>query len=244
MKIYGKNPVLERLKADPKSVRRIFVVAGHPEHSYIATKARKYGIPVLVVHSHQMLKLGKSQNTQGLLMDVEDFAYVPFDDLLDIAVAERLTPIFIDSLTDPQNLGAILRSAGCLGGFAIVLPTHDTVKVTDTVMRIACGGENHVRVSRVSNLGHAISEAKEKGFWIAGSVVKEGESIYDVKFSFPLGVVIGAEDKGIRDVIQQRLDIKITIPMAQPRMSLNAAHATTILCYETNRQKKAFWKKA
>jgi 23S rRNA (guanosine2251-2'-O)-methyltransferase len=239
MKIYGKNPVLERLKADPKSVRRIFVVSGHPEHGYIATKAKKYGIPVLVVHAHQMLKMGKSQNTQGLLMDVEDFAYVPYDDLLDIAVAEGLTPIFIDSLTDPQNLGAILRSAGSLGGFAVVLPTHDTVKVTDTVMRVACGGENHVRVSKVSNLGQAISQAKDRGFWIAGSVVKDGESIYEVKFPFPLGIVIGSEDKGIRDVIQQRLDVKVTIPMAQPRMSLNAAQATTIFCYEINKQKQA-----
>ena len=99
MKIYGKNPVLERLKSDPKSVRRIFVVSGHPEHGYIATKAKKHGIPVLVVHPHQMLKMGKSQNTQGLLMDVEDFAYVPYDALLDAAVAEGLTLIFLDSLT-------------------------------------------------------------------------------------------------------------------------------------------------
>ena len=137
MKIYGKNPVLERLKADPKSVKRIFVVAGHPEHSYIATKARKHGIPVLVVHPGQMLKLGKSQNTQGLLMDVEDFAYVDFDDLLDQAIVEKLTLVFLDSLTDPQNLGAILRSTGSLGGFAVVLPTHESVEVTDTVMRVA-----------------------------------------------------------------------------------------------------------
>ena len=239
MKIYGKNPVLERLKADPKSVKRIFVVAGHPEHSYIATKARKHGIPVLVVHPGQMLKLGKSQNTQGLLMDVEDFAYVDFDDLLDQAIVEKLTLVFLDSLTDPQNLGAILRSTGSLGGFAVVLPTHESVEVTDTVMRVACGGENHVRVSKVSNLGHAINKAKEKGFWIAGSVVKDGESIYEAKLPFPLGLVIGSEDKGIRDVIQQRLDVKLTIPMAQPRMSLNAAHATTILCYETNKQKRS-----
>jgi 23S rRNA (guanosine2251-2'-O)-methyltransferase len=238
MKIYGKNPVLERLKADPKTIKRIFVVAGHPEHSYIATKARKHGIPVLVVHPGQMLKMGKSLNTQGLLMDVEEFAYVPYDDLLEVAVAEGLSLIFLDSLTDPQNLGAILRTTGSLGGFAVVLPTHDSVQVTDTVMRIACGGENHVRVSKVSNLGQAINKAKDKGFWIAGSVVKEGECIYDAKLPFPIGLVIGSEDKGIRDVIQQRLDVKLTIPMAQPRMSLNAAHATTIFCYEINKQKK------
>jgi 23S rRNA (guanosine2251-2'-O)-methyltransferase len=96
-----------------------------------------------------------------------------------------------------------------------------------------------VRVSKVSNLGQAISQAKDRGFWIAGSVVKDGESIYEVKFPFPLGIVIGSEDKGIRDVIQQRLDVKVTIPMAQPRMSLNAAQATTIFCYEINKQKQA-----
>lgn len=237
MKIYGKNPVLERIKSNPKSVRHIYVQAGHPEHSYIALKAKKYGLPVTVVDQRRMLKLGRSLNTQGLLLEVEDFGYSDYDDCLETAAAEKITFLFVDGLNDPQNLGAIIRSVACLGGFVIVLPTHDSVHVTDSVMRVACGGENYVRVCKVNNLNNAIQKAKEKGFWIAGSVVKGGKDLRQVKFPFPLGIVVGGEDKGIREVVQQRLDVKITIPMAHQRMSLNAAHATSIICYETTRQK-------
>lgn len=243
MKIYGKNPVLERLKSNPKSIKRIFIQAGHPEHSYIATKAKKYAIPVIVSHAQHMMKLGKSMNTQGLVIDVEDFSYVDYDELLDIAVAEGLILVFLDGLTDPQNLGGILRTVGSLGGFAVVLPTHDSVQVTDTALRVACGGENHTRVAKVNNINNAIQKAKDKDFTIAGSVVKDGQSLFGVELPFPLGIVIGSEDKGIRDVIQQRLDLKLTIPMAQARMSLNAAHATTIFCYEAKKQKELLRKK-
>ncbi|NTV29872.1 MAG: 23S rRNA (guanosine(2251)-2'-O)-methyltransferase RlmB [Candidatus Omnitrophica bacterium] len=237
MKIFGKNPVLERIKSNPKSVRHIYVQAGHPEHSYIALKSKKYGIPVTVVDQRRMLKLSRDMHTQGLLMEVEDFGYQDFDECLETAEADGVTFLFIDGLTDPQNLGAIIRSVACLGGFVLVLPTHDSVHVTDAVMRVACGGENYVQVCKVNNLNGAIQKAKDKGFWIVGSVVKGGEDLRKVKLPFPLGIVVGSEDKGIREVVQQRLDVKVTIPMAQQRMSLNAAHATSMICYETTKQK-------
>lgn len=243
MKIYGKNPVMERLKANPKSIRVIFVQAGHPEHSYIAGKAKKYGIPVTVMDARKMMKLGRSSNTQGLMMEVHDFAYTPFDDVVDEAVEGGTTLIFIDGLTDPQNLGAIIRSLGCLGGFTLVLPTHDSVHVTEAVLRVACGGDNYVRVCKVNNLNQAISKAKEKGVWIAGSVVKDGQDLKKARLPFPLALVIGSEDKGIREVTAQKLDIKLSIPMAHARMSLNAAHATSMFCYEIVKQKPAHVKK-
>ncbi len=237
MKIYGKNPVLERLKADPKSIRVIFVQSGHPEHSYIASKAKKYSIPVQVVEARKMLKLGRSMNTQGLLMDVQDFEYADYEDVVEEAAAGTTVLVFIDGLNDPQNLGAIIRSLGCLGGFALVLPTHDSVHVTDTVLRVACGGENHVRVVKVNNLNQAITKAKSKGIWIAGSVVKDGIDLKETKLPFPLALVIGSEEKGIRDVTLPRLDVKLSIYMAHPRMALNAAHAASIFCYEINKQR-------
>lgn len=237
MKIYGKNPVLERLKANPRSVRVIYVEAGHPEHSYIASKAKKHGIPITVVSEHKMIKLGRTLNTQGLIMEVTDFEYGDFEEVLDTAEEEGLTFLFLDSLTDPQNLGAIIRSMGCLGGFVIVLPTHDSVHVTDSVLRVACGGDNYVKICKVNNLNNAIQKAKQKGFWIAGSVVKDGQDVRTLKLPFPLGIVVGCEEKGIREVIQQRLDMRLTIPMAHPRMSLNAANAAGMFCYEITKQR-------
>jgi 23S rRNA (guanosine2251-2'-O)-methyltransferase len=238
MKIYGKNPVIERIKADPKSVKRVYVEIGHPDHSYIASKMKKYGVPVLGVPSSKMLKLGRSLHTQGLLIEVEDFGYADYDDLVDEAYAQGTTLLFIDGITDPQNMGAILRSAACLGGFAIVIPTHGTVDINDTVTRVACGGENHVKVSKVNNLNNAIEKAKAKGFWIAGSVVKDGEDLTRAKLPLPLGLVVGSEGKGIRDVTLKHLDVKLTIPMAKERLSLNVAHATALFCYEIKKQKE------
>ena len=230
MKIYGKNPVLERLKANPKSVKVIFIQSGNSEHSYIASKAKKYGIPISVIEARKMMKLGRSQNTQGLLMEVEDFMYTNYEDVLDEAAEGATSFVLVDGLTDPQNLGAIIRSLGCLGGFTLVLPTHDAVHVTDAVLRVACGGDNYVRVCKVNNLNQAIQKAKSRGIWIAGSVVKDGLEVKDiktVKLPFPLALVVGSEEQGIRDVTLQKLDIKLSIPMAHPRMALNAAVEST-----------------
>lgn len=238
MKLYGRNPVLERIKTNPRSIRRIFIEFGHPETGYINQKARKWGIPVSGVPTSKILKLARNVNAQGLLADVDDFAYQAFKDILPLAREKNATLVFLDELNDPQNLGGIIRSLGCLGDFYIVLPTHHSVEVTETVLRVACGGDNYIGVSKVSNLAQAISTAKEEGFWIAGTVVKEGTDLFDAQLQFPLALVIGSEQKGIRDVVRKHLDIALTIPMAHPRMSLNVAHAAAVLCYEVVRQKR------
>ncbi|MCB9772441.1 MAG: 23S rRNA (guanosine(2251)-2'-O)-methyltransferase RlmB [Candidatus Omnitrophica bacterium] len=238
MKLYGRNPVLERIKSNPRSILKIFVQAGHPESAYVHEKAKKYGIPVNVVPGSKMLKLARDVNSQGLLAEIEKFSYLPLPDVLEAAKKKNATLVFLDELNDPQNLGGIMRSLGCLGDFYIVLPTHHSVEVTETVLRVACGGDNYVGVSKVANIAIALAKAKEEGFWIAGSVVKDGQDLMETRFQFPLALVIGSEQKGIRDVIRKQLDLLVTIPMANARMSLNAAHATTILCYEILRQRK------
>ena len=237
MKLYGKNPVLERMRSNPQSIRRILVEQGHEDHGFIAGKARKHGIPVSAVPASQLLKIARNVNTQGIVADVDDFAYVPYAELLELAVSKHLVLVFLDGILDPQNLGAIIRSLGCLGDFAIVLPTKESVSVTEAVLRVASGGENYVRVSQVSNLAQAIVKAKDAGFWIAGSIVDDGEEIFNVQLQFPLGLVLGSEQKGIRDVIKKYLDLKVTIPMSQKRMSFNVAQAATIFAYEITKQK-------
>ena len=238
MRIYGKNPVLERLKSNPQSIKKIFVEAGNAEAEYIRSKSRKWGIPFYSIPREKMVRMVRNLNAQGVLMEVEEFAYVSFPDLLEQACAEGLSLLFLDSLVDPQNLGGIIRSAACLGDFAIVLSTHDSAGVTETVLRVASGGENHVSVARVSNLGNAISDAKKAGYWIAGAVVDKGQNLYETTLSFPLGLVVGSEQKGIRDILRKQLDVAVSIPMAQERLSMNVAHAVTAFCYEITKQKK------
>ncbi len=237
MKIFGKNTVLERMRANPRSIKKVYIEQGLGDTSYLSQKARKWGIPFLLIERNKMAKMARNINAQGVLAEVDDFEYVSFDDLVEKAKEKRLSLLFLDGLKDPQNLGAIFRSLACLGGFAVVLPKKESVEVTPTVSRVACGGENHVPVSKVSNLAQAIAKAKSCGFWIAGAVVKEGQDLGSVRLSFPLGVVIGSEEKGIRDVILKQIDLKLTIPMKQERLSLNAAQAAAIICYEITKQK-------
>jgi 23S rRNA (guanosine2251-2'-O)-methyltransferase len=237
MKLYGKNPVIERLKANPQSIRMILVEQGHPDHGYIATKARKHGIAVNAVSGQQIMKLARNHNTQGVMADVLDFAYVPYEELLERAVDKGTTLVFLDVVTDPQNLGSIMRGLGCLGDFSVVLPTKDSVSVTEIVLRVASGADNYVGVAQVSNTANAIKKAKDAGFSIAGSVVEEGENLFETRFQFPLALVVGSEQKGIRDVIKKHLDHKITIPMTHARISFNVAQATAIIAYEITKQK-------
>jgi len=237
MKLYGKNPVLERLKTAPRSILKLYLADGHPDAGYVHQKAKQYAVPVVCVPGSKLQKLARNANTQGIVAEVEDFGYVSLEDLLAREDSKKKTLIFVDELNDPQNLGAILRSLACLGDFAVVIPTHHSVGVTETVLRVACGGENYVPVAKVKNLASAISRSREAGYWIIGTVVKNGQAIWETKFNFPLGVVIGSEQKGIREIIAKQLDLAVTVPMAHPRMAMNAAHAASVLAYEVVRQR-------
>jgi 23S rRNA (guanosine2251-2'-O)-methyltransferase len=238
MRLYGKNSVLERLKSKPKSIQRIYIEDGHLEGSYIRQKAKQWGIPVCSVPSSKIQKLTRAINAQGILMEVEEFRYVPFAELLGEALKRNHTLVLLDGINDPQNLGVMVRSLACLGKFSIVLPTHGSVGVTEAVLRVACGGDNYVPIARVSNLNQAIATAKKAGFWIAGAVVTEGEDLRKVQLPFPLALVMGSEQKGIREILRKQLDKALTIPMQHQRLSLNVAQAATIFCYEIARQRK------
>ncbi|MBI3314787.1 MAG: 23S rRNA (guanosine(2251)-2'-O)-methyltransferase RlmB [Candidatus Omnitrophica bacterium] len=237
MRLFGKNPVIERLKANPKSVRRVLLELGHPDTAYVHKKCHQWGIPVASLPRSKIQKLARSLNTQGVLAEIDEFGYQPFEDMLDVAWDKKQTLVFLDNLTDPQNLGGILRTCGSLGDFAVVLPTAESVSVTETVLRVACGGENYLPVARVSNLANAIAKAKKKGFWIIGAVAKGASRLNEVRMQFPAGVVLGSEDKGIREIIRQKLDCEVMVPMKQERMSLNVAHAASIICWEVVRQR-------
>jgi 23S rRNA (guanosine2251-2'-O)-methyltransferase len=238
MKLYGKNPVIERLKANPKSIQRIMIDVNHADLSYIRKKCNQWGIGVSTVPHSKIQRLAQNLNTQGILAEIQDFAYVQLDDLLSNALEKKRAPVFLDNLNDPQNLGGIIRTCGALGGFDIVLPTTESVSVTESVLRVACGGENYLSVAKVSNLGNAIEKAKKAGFWILGTVVEGAPSLTEIQLQFPLGLVMGSEEKGVRDIILKKLDAQVMVPMKNQRMSLNVAHAASMVCYEIIRQKK------
>lgn len=206
----------------------------------IHKRAKQHGIPILPVTASKMMKIGRNRNTQGIMADVEEIAYVPYEEALSSALKKKRTLVFLDGLNDPQNLGAIVRSLACLGKFCIILPTHDSVSVTESVLRVATGGENYIVFAKVANLANALKKAKDAGFKIAGTLVEGGQSLTETVLPYPLGLVIGSEQKGIRDVNRKLLDLELSIPMANTTLSLNAAQAATIFCYEITKQKNQY----
>src|SRR5271170_7777065 len=117
MKLYGKNPVIERLKSNPKSIRRIMLDEDHVDLDYIRKKCNQNGIGLQTVPHSKIQRLAQNLNTQGILADIDDFAYVAIDELLDACFEKKRVPVFLDNLNDPQNLGGIIRSCGALGIF-------------------------------------------------------------------------------------------------------------------------------
>jgi len=235
MRLYGKRPVLERLKTAPKTIRAL-ILQQDTDAADLVKAAKSAGITFLSKSRHEFSRLAPEVHTQGVLAEVEDFRYTEIEELLRQA-EPRPTLILLDRVTDPQNFGAILRTLACLGGFAVVLPRHESAEVNETVLRIACGGENHVPVARVTNLVQACEAAKEAGYWIAGAVPAEGTPLHAADWPVPLAVVLGSEGTGIRPGLEKQLDLKLSLPMPGAPLSFNVATAAALIGYEVTRRR-------
>ncbi|MBI4697744.1 MAG: 23S rRNA (guanosine(2251)-2'-O)-methyltransferase RlmB [Nitrospirae bacterium] len=238
MYLYGKNSVLERLQSNPKSVRKIFMQDNFSDQLIIKAMD-SLNIPVSRVSEKDLLRIKRADRLQGIVAEVSKYQYAPFEKLLNLPDKDRPVFIFLDSLNDPHNLGTIIRTAACFGGFAVVVPEHGSCEVNETVIHVASGGENFVPVSLVTNLATAMIEAKKAGYWAAGAVVEGGEDLNKVSLPFPLCLVLGSEGKGIRYGLQKHLDLKISLPMRGAQLSFNVAMACAIFSYEIVRQRPA-----
>lgn len=236
MYLYGKNSIWERLKADPQSIRRIFVQDNF-DAPHIMKLMKSEAIPVTKVTEKDLLKIKRADRLQGIVAEVNKYAYTPFEKLLGLPEKERLSFIFLDSLNDPHNLGSIMRIAACFGGFALVIPQHSSCEVNETVIHVASGGENFVPVSLVTNLTTTLIEAKKAGYWAVGTVVEGGEDINRVSLPFPICLVLGSEGTGLRYGIQKHLDLKITLPMRGAQLSFNVAMSCAIFAHEIAKQR-------
>ena len=236
MLLFGRNSVLERLKANPKTVNKVLLHEGFDD-PVIMGIIKSLKIPIKHVPQKELLKLKHTERLQGIVAEVGEFKYLSFGQLQDKFNEKRLSFILLDGVTDPQNLGAIIRIAACFGGFAIVIPERDSCEVNETVLNIASGGENYVPICRINNLSNALIHAKKAGYWIAGTVVEGGEDLNKISFPFPLCLVLGSEGKGIHHGVQKHLELKATLPMRGAALSFNVAMASAIFCYEITRQK-------
>ncbi len=244
MLLYGKRSVRERIKANPKSIKKIYLQKEifQPE---IISLARRNDIYFEIIESRRFFKLARRVQAQGIIAEVDNkFQYHNFETLINQNDKNKLTLIFLDRVTDPQNLGAILRVCACLGDYGIVLPRNESAQVNETVLKVACGAENYIPVCCVTNLSKAIQEAKEQGYSIGATIVEGGETPYQIKFNFPLGLLFGSEEKGIRPGLIKYVDYKLTLPMPGERLSFNVAMAVAIFCYEVSGQKRVYEKES
>lgn len=235
MYLYGKNSVHERLKANPGSIRQVYLQDNfNAPHITALLKANK--IPVKVVSENDLMRIKRADRLQGIVAEVYKYQYTLLEDLLNVPGEQRPSLLFLDNLNDPHNLGSIMRIAACFGGLGLVIPEHSSVEVNETVIHVASGGENFVPVSQVTNLSAALLKAKKAGYWAVGTVVEDGQNLNKVSLPFPLALVLGSEGKGVRYGIQKHLDMKVTLPMKGARLSFNVAMACAIFCHEIAKQ--------
>jgi len=234
--LFGKNPVLERIKAAPSSIRKLYLQK-RTDLSVIVQEAKKQGLDFVSVEKDMITKLAGDSHTQGVVAEIDDFMYTPFSDILSAAIKNKTVIIFLDGITDPQNLGSIIRTLACFGGFSLVIPEFDSASVNETVLRVASGGENFVKIACVSNIATVLKKVRVEGINISGAVAGDGVPIYGVDFHLPSAVVIGSEGKGIRPGVLKELDIKFSVPMSGGQLSFNASVSAAIIAAEISRRK-------
>ena len=241
--IYGINPVTEAIVSG-KTINKIYVQKGNKEAYNIAKKARENRIVVVEAEKSKLDKMITAENenirnSQGVVASVTEYKYFEIEDILQYAREKNEAPfvIILDKIEDPHNLGAIIRSAECLGAHGIIIQKRNAAQVTDIVEKVAAGACNYMKIARVTNITESIKKLKDNGLWIYGLDMDGASEIYNTDFSGAIGLVVGNEGTGISDLVLKNCDFIVKIPMVGQIESLNASVSTAICMYEVVRQK-------
>lgn len=238
--IYGIHPSIEVLKDSPLAVKEIFIRKGSDSLKKITpfiTNKKTFIREIATKEFDKRFEKDlESKNTQGVVLMIGLPKILNFDDFLNnIKPTIKTSVILLDELTDAGNVGAIIRSAVCLGASAILMPKHNQAPINGTVYKTSAGLVSKIPLVEVVNVNTALSKLKEKGFWIYGLSEKAENNISDEKFETPVVFVIGNEHNGIRAKTLEVCDILLKIPMENGADSLNASVASAILMYEWKR---------
>jgi len=236
-KIDRLNPVLETLRASPGRVNKIFVQkdAGPRRIGEIVRQARANGVPVLFVPKPKLDRM--SPHHQGVLAEI---APRPFSSIEEILAGSGVPfLILLDEVEDPQNLGAIARSAVGAGADGLVLPERRSAGLTETVATVSAGALEHLKVARVGNLARAMSDFKNRGIWLVGAEASAPEAWFAFDYTQPVGIVLGSEGRGLRPIIRKACDKVLSIPLAGRVTSLNVAAAAAVFLFEVLRQRRS-----
>ena len=229
----GRRRFSEMMIAPPRSGRRF---------SDLRTAAEKKRIPVRELSTDQLNKLTASTHHQGIAARVSTY---PYCGLIDILSTRRKHEdasflLVLDSIVDPHNLGAMIRTALCAGVHGVIIPKDRSAAATPVVSRVSAGALERIRIARVTNLARTLQDLKSEGLWIVGLAVQATASLFSLDLVGPLAVVIGGEEKGLRPLLKKQCDFLSAIPMAGPLDSLNASAAAAVALYEVRRQRSVY----
>jgi len=245
MLIIGRNPILETIKYDPKSIKKVILLTGTADKKIteILRQARKNNIIIEQKNRKEFdklfLKKDKSEGiSQGILADILDFSYSDFENVIsNIKKKDNSVILILDEIQDPHNLGAIIRTAAATGMDSIIIPEKNSVKVNHTVIKASSGATNFIDIILIKNTTDAIKYLRENGYKILGTSSHSNISHYDYRFEGHLGLIFGSEGAGIRKSIMRLCDDLITIPIVGKIKSLNVSVAAGVILYEILRQK-------
>jgi 23S rRNA (guanosine2251-2'-O)-methyltransferase len=239
MYIHGRNPIIEAFRAGT-TVAKIFIRFGTQGHvvEEIKRYAREHGVPVTQLDKQKFDRLGAPKEAQGIVALIEEISLLSLEELIGTR-REQDPPFFlaVDNVTDPRNLGAILRTAECAGVHGIILPQRDSSPITDVVMKTSAGATAHLPIARVGNLHQALLEVKEADIWVAGLDAEGDTDLLAFDGYRPICLVVGSEGKGLRPLIRKSCDILLRIPMWGQVGSLNASVAAALALYEVRRKR-------
>jgi 23S rRNA (guanosine2251-2'-O)-methyltransferase len=240
--IEGRNPVLELLKAG-RSINKILLSNMVQRHSVIAeilNLAKNKGTPVEFVDETVIRRLSFTAASQGIIAYVAPKEYVSLDNLLAISQKLNEPPLYciLDGIEDPQNLGAILRSADATGFHGIIVRERRAVGLTPIVAKSSAGAIEYVPVARVANISQTIEFLKKANVWVIGIDMAGTTDYNKIDYKIATAIVIGAEGSGLSDLVRKRCDTIASIPMKGKIASLNASVATAIVMYEAFRQRR------
>ena len=238
--IEGRNAVTEALRAGTP-IDKIFLARGETDSAlaHIAAAARDKGIVVVECDRKKLDFMSRTHSHQGVIAQAAVREYASVDDILNAAREKGEPPLIVvcDELSDPHNLGAVIRTAECAGAHGVIIPKRRSAGLTAVVAKTSAGAVSYLPVARVPNLPALLKELKEAGLWVFGTAADGDTALYDADLKGPAAIVIGSEGSGMGRLVAENCDFKVSIPMRGKLDSLNASAAAAILLYEAVRQR-------
>ena len=236
----GRNALQEALRAG-RTIDKVFIAEGDTDKGLqrLAAQAKEAGAVVVPVDRRKLDMMSFTHAHQGVITLAAAHEYATIDEIMEEAAARGQAPLIVicDELTDPHNLGAIMRSAECAGAHGVIIPKRRSVGLTATVAKASAGAVESMKVARVTNINNAIQELKERGVWVFGTAAEGSIPMYKADLTGPAAIVIGNEGDGMSPLVRKNCDVMVSIPMQGRISSLNASAAAAILLYEAVRQR-------